>query len=429
MTTASRASADDSALPTHVTGHASFPGSLALPDAETLPEAVPPARPEPVPAVMRSAVLAEAGRVRPYAESRPLALDTLPVPSPRAGEVLVKIERASLCHSDLSVIDGSRVRPLPMAIGHEASGTVVTCGDGVDDVQVGDRVVLVFVPRCGGCRSCRSGRPALCHRGAAANATGDLLHGPALLRSATGDRINHHLGVSAFSEYAVVARESVVVVAADVPFDVAAMFGCAALTGIGAVLNTGQLTEGQSVIIFGLGAVGLMAVMAAAQVPGTTVIAIDPLAEKRALALACGAHLVGAPDEAAALVAAHTGDALGGETGVDLAVEAVGSARVMEAALPLLTRGGALVSVGLPHPDQTITVAAVQFAGTGIRLLGCYMGDSVPERDIPRYLALWRAGLLPVELLHTDTRPLADINEGLDALADGRVVRRLFVTA
>jgi len=378
---------------------------------------------------MVSAVLTEAGRSRPYRLSVPLSLETLAVPLPRAGEVLVRIERASLCHSDLSVIDGSRIRPLPMAIGHEASGTVIDCGDGVDDVQAGDRVVLVFVPSCGACRACRSGRPALCHRGAAANASGDLLTGPALLRSEEGERINHHLGVSAFSEYAVVARESVVVVDADVPFDVAAMFGCAALTGIGAVLNTGQLAEGQSVIVFGLGAVGLMAVMAAAQVPGTTVIAIDPLPEKRALALSCGAHVAGTPDEAAGLVAAHTGDGQGGETGVDLAVEAVGSARVLEACLPLLTRGGALVSVGLPHPDQTITVPAVQFAGTGIRLLGSYMGDSVPERDIPRYLALWRTGKLPVELLHTDTRPLAEINEGLDALADGRVVRRLFVTA
>ncbi|MFC5928530.1 alcohol dehydrogenase [Cryobacterium melibiosiphilum] len=378
---------------------------------------------------MQSAVLAEAGRPRPYAASVPLSLRTLAVPSPRAGEVLVRIQRASLCHSDLSVIDGSRVRPLPMAIGHEASGTVAACGDGVTDVHPGDRVVLVFVPGCANCRACRSGRPALCHRGAAANTTGDLLHGPALLRSATGERINHHLGVSAFSEYAVVARESVVVIDADVPLDVAAMFGCAALTGIGAVLNTGQLTENQSVIVFGLGAVGLMAVMAAAQVPGATVIAIDPLPEKRALALACGAQFTGAPGDAAALVVAHTGDGRGGESGVDLAVEAVGSARVLEACLPLLTRGGALVSVGLPHPEQTITVMALQFAGTGIRLLGSYMGDSVPERDIPRYLALWRAGRLPVELLHTDTRPLAEINEGLDALAEGRVVRRLFVTA
>lgn len=369
---------------------------------------------------MLSAVLHESGADRPYAASTPLALENLPVPAPRRGEVLVKIERSSLCHSDLSVINGSRQRPLPMALGHEAAGIVVQPGEGVQDLPEGTRVVLVFVPACGSCRSCRSGRPALCSRGAEANAEGRLLHGEPLLRSASGTRINHHLGVSAFSEYAVVARESLVRIEDDVPWDVAAMFGCAALTGIGAVLNTAQLRAGQSIVVFGLGAVGLMAVMAAAQVSETTVLAIDPLPAKRELALKCGAHYVGSPAEAAALTAAHT------ESGVDVAVEAVGNAAVMEACLPLLDRGGALVSVGLPHPDQELSVPALQFAGKGLRLLGSYMGDCVPVRDIPAYLDLWRNGRLPVELLHTDTRPLLEINEGLDALAEGRVVRRLF---
>lgn len=289
------------------------------------------------------------------------------------------------------------------------------------DLSVGQRVVTVFVPICGSCRSCLAGRPALCHRGAESNGSGDLLHGPALLRTAAGERVNHHLGVSAFAEYAVVARESVVPVDDDVPAEVAALFGCAALTGMGAVFNTGDLQPGQSVIVFGMGAVGLAAVMAAALVPDTTVIAIDPLESKQELALRCGANYAGEPASAAALVAEHCGD------GVDLAVEAVGSARVMESCLGLLTRGGALVSVGLPHPDQQLTVKALQFAGAGKRLLGSYLGDSVPERDVPRYLALWREGRLPIELLHTDTKPLSEINESLDALAAGTVVRRLFV--
>ncbi len=370
-------------------------------------------------ATMRTAVLHTPGSSRPYASSAPLGIERVPVPAPREGELLVRIERASLCHSDLSVIDGSRIRPLPMALGHEATGVVEAVGGGVSDVGAGDHVVLVFVPACGQCAACSGGRPALCHRGADANTSGDLLHGPAVLRSAEGTRINHHLGVSAFSEYAVVARESVVVIDDDVPFEVAAMFGCAALTGIGAVLNTAQVLEGQSVMVFGLGAVGLMAVMAAAQVPGTTVIAIDPLAAKQDLGLRCGAHLAGSPAEAAGLAAGLDG-------GVDVVIEAVGSARVMEAGLELLSRGGAMVSVGLPHPDQTLTVQALQFAGMGKRLLGSYMGDAVPSRDIPAYLDMWRRGVLPVELLHSDTRPLTDINESLDALAEGRVVRRIF---
>jgi alcohol dehydrogenase len=370
--------------------------------------------------MMRAAVLRTAELPAPYAGSTPLSLETVPVPEPRAGEVLVRIARASLCHSDLSVINGSRIRPLPMALGHEAAGVVERVGDAVEGVRVGDHVVLVFVPACGSCRACSAGRPALCYRGAESNGSGDLLHGPAVLGTTGGERINHHLGVSAFADYAVVARESVVVIDDDVPFDIAALFGCAALTGIGAVLNTAAVQEGQSVVVFGLGAVGLMAVMAAAQVPGTTVIAVDPLPSKQELGRRCGAQHAGAPEDAAALVRDAT------DGGADVVIEAVGSTRVMEAGLQLLARGGALVSVGLPHPDQQLTTQALQFAGLGRRLLGSYMGDAVPERDIPAYLDLWRQGRLPVDLLHTDTRPLADLNESLDALAEGRVVRRLF---
>lgn len=355
-----------------------------------------------------------------YAESRPLQVQELEQPRPRAGELGVAITYSSLCHSDLSVVDGSRIRPLPMALGHEAVGRVVEVGDGVSDVSVGDHVVLVFVPSCGQCRACLSGRPALCHRAAEVNGSGDLLHGPALLRTPSGERINHHLGVSAFADYAVVARESVVVIDDDVPDTVSAMFGCAVLTGMGSVFNTAGVTPGQSVAVFGLGAVGLSAVMAARLAGATDVIAIDPNEGKHQLALDAGATAVGTPGDAERLIAEAAGD------GVDVAIEAVGSAGVIASCLARVTRGGAVVSVGLPHPSAELTVPALQFAGAGKRLLGSYMGDAVPGRDIPKYLAYWREGRLPVELLHTDTRPLSEINEGLDALASGQVVRRLF---
>ena len=370
---------------------------------------------------MRAAVLyATVPSGTSYTEARPLVVQELDRPAPRAGEVGVAVTYSSLCHSDLSVVDGSRVRPLPMALGHEAVGRVEAVGEGVTDVSVGDPVVLVFVPSCGACRACKAGRPALCHRAAEVNGSGDLLHGEALLRTPSGERINHHLGVSAFADYAVVARESVVVIPDDVPDTVAAMFGCAVLTGMGAVLNTAAVDAGQSVAVFGLGAVGLSAVMAAALSGAAAVIAIDPNAGKHQLALDCGATAVGTPEEAARLIAQATGD------GVDTAVEAVGSARVIASCLEYVTRGGAVVSVGLPHPSAELTVPALQFAGAGKRLLGSYMGDAVPERDIPLYLGYWREGRLPVELLHTDTKQLDDINEGLDALAAGQVVRRLF---
>lgn len=367
-------------------------------------------------AVLRSTVPAGTD----YVTAWPLVIEELEQPQPRAGELGVRIVYSSLCHSDLSVVDGSRIRPLPMALGHEAVGRVVSVGEGVTDVSVGNHVVLVFVPSCGTCRACAAGRPALCHRAAAVNNSGDLLHGEALLRTADGERINHHLGVSAFADFAVVARESAVVIDDDVPDTVAAMFGCAVLTGAGAVRNTAAVRPGQSVVIFGLGAVGLSAVMAARLAEASAVIAIDPIPAKHRLALDCGASAVGSPEDAARLVA----DAA--EDGVDVAIEAVGSAGVIASCLERVTRGGAVVCVGLPHPSAQLTVPALQFAGAGKRLLGSYMGDAVPSRDIPLYLRYWREGRLPVELLHTDTRPLAEINEGLDDLAAGRVVRRLF---
>lgn len=357
---------------------------------------------------------------RTYSDAGPLLVQELDQPEPRAGELGVAITYSSLCHSDLSVVDGSRVRPLPMALGHEAVGRVVSVGEGVSDVSVGDHVVLVFVPSCGKCRACLSGRPALCHRAAEVNGSGDLLHGPALLRTPAGERINHHLGVSAFADFAVVARESVVVIDDDVPDTVAAMFGCAVLTGMGAVLNTAGVSPGQSVAVFGLGAVGLSAVMAARLAGAASVIAIDPNQGKHRLARDAGATSVGTPEDAARLIEEASGD------GVDVAIEAVGSAGVIASCLEQVTRGGAVVSVGLPHPSAQLTVPALQFAGAGKRLLGSYMGDAVPSRDIPKYLGFWREGRLPVELLHTDTRPLSEINEGLDALASGQVVRRLF---
>lgn len=369
---------------------------------------------------MHVSILRKAGGPRPYAQSRPVSLEEVDPQRPRAGELLVDIIYASLCHSDLSVVDGSRVRPLPMALGHEAVARVKQVGDAVTGVRPGERVVLVFVPSCRQCRSCLRGAPALCERAAAVNGSGDLLHGPRVLRSAAGEAVHHHLGVSAFADSAVVAAESAVVIPDDLPDEVAALFGCAVLTGMGAVLHTGAARAGDSVAVYGLGAVGLAAVMAARVAGASVVLAVDPNEGKHASALAAGATHVAVPQDAAELIARLT------EGGMDLAVEAAGAAAVIEACLSSVGRGGAVVSVGLPRPEATFTSNALQFAGSGKRLLGSYMGDADPVRDIPRYVDLWREGRLPLEVLHTDTRPLAELNEGLDALADGLVIRRLF---
>jgi len=366
-----------------------------------------------------AAVLRAVSDRRPYTESKPLSVEPVELAPPRAGELLVRMEAAGVCHSDLSVVDGSRIRPLPMALGHEAAGVVEGVGEGVRDVRAGDSVVMAFVPSCGACPECATGRPALCIPGAAANGAGHLLHGAPLLKDAGGAALFHHLGISGFARHAVVARESAVVVPKDVPHETAALFGCAVLTGTGAVLNTANVRPGQSVAVFGLGGVGLAAVMGARVANAAQIIAVDPVESKRALALELGATGAIKPDDAPAAIRELTGG------GVDFAFEAAGVPAVLEAAFKSLRRGGTAVAMGLPHPAKTVTLTALSFAGEGKSLAGSYMGSSAPQRDIPRYLALWRAGRLPVEKLHSGSLPLSKINEAFERLASGEAVRQI----
>src|SRR3546814_81187 len=221
-----------------------------------------------------AAVLNDMGRPRPYADSRPLEVTEIDLTGPGEGEVLVEVRAAGLCHSDLSVIDGSRPRPMPMALGHEAAGVVVECGKGVDDLKPGVPVVLVFVPSCGHCIPCAEGRPALCEPGAKANGVGTLLSGQRRLER-SGQTIHHHLGVSAFAQYAVVSRRSLVPVDPDIDIADAALFGCAVLTGLGAVVNTARVKPGTSVAVIGLGGVGLNALMGGMLAGARDIIAVD----------------------------------------------------------------------------------------------------------------------------------------------------------
>ncbi|MGW1191109.1 zinc-binding dehydrogenase [Streptomyces sp. NPDC002559] len=371
----------------------------------------------------RAVVLRGVSTDRPYSETRPVEVEELELGAPREGEVLVRVAAASLCHSDLSVVNGDRVRPLPMALGHEAVGIVEDIGPGVGRVSPGDHVALVFVPSCGFCADCAAGRPALCARAASANGSGALLHGPSLLTDASGETVHHQLGVSAFAEHAVLAQESVVPIPKDVPFAVASLFGCAVLTGAGAVINTAALRPGQSAVVYGLGGVGLSAVLGARAAGAYPVVAVDPVPEKRELALRLGATHAFAPDDTVRRIRELTSG------GAEVAVEAVGSPKVMAECLTAVARGGKVVSVGLPAPDRVLEVPALAFAGEGKSLLGSYMGDAVPRRDIPRFLDLWRAGLMPVELMHTGTLPLADINTAMEELASGRAIRQVIDTS
>jgi Zn-dependent alcohol dehydrogenase len=367
-----------------------------------------------------AAVLRAVTEQRPYSLSRPMTIEDVELGAPRTGELLVRMEAAGVCHSDLSVVDGSRIRPLPMALGHEATGVVEEVGEGVRDVKPGDHVVLAFVPSCGHCPECATGRPALCVPGAAANGAGHLLHGGPLLKDVRGEPLFHLLGISGFARHAVVARESAVVIPKEVPFETAALFGCAVLTGTGAVLNTANVRPGQSVAVFGLGGVGLAAVMGARVANASQIVAVDPVDAKRKVALELGATHALSPEEAAGIK-----DLTGG--GVEFAFEAAGVPAVLEAAFKSLKRGGTCVAMGLPHPARTVTLTALSFAGEGKTLMGSYMGSAAPQRDIPRYLALWKAGRLPVEKLHTGSLPLSQINEAFERLASGEAIRQVLL--
>lgn len=366
-----------------------------------------------------SVLLHGSGLPRPYAESRPFEVVELDLEAPRAGELLVRVEASGVCHSDLSVVDGSRPRPLPMALGHEAAGIVEEVGAGVHDVTVGDRVVLVFVPSCGSCPECSSGSPALCRKGAASNAAGELLRGGHRL-SYRGTPVHHHLGVSAFSSHVVVDRGSAVVVPPSVPGQTAALFGCALLTGTGAVESTVQVRPGDGVVVVGLGGVGLSAVMGAALAGADPLVAIDVVASKRQLALELGATHALAPGSVA-----EVRELTGG--GARYVVEAVGHEEAMADAFAMTARGGSTVLVGLPHPSRMLSVPAVQVVAEARQVVGSYMGSAAPQRDVPRLVRLWQDGRLPVERLTSAVLGLHDAARAFDDLADGRAVRQLLL--
>jgi alcohol dehydrogenase len=375
---------------------------------------------------IKAAVLNAMDASSPYAASQPLTLETLELDPPGPGEVLVRIKAAGLCHSDLSVINGNRPRPMPMALGHEAAGIVEEIGPvegaiGGSDLQPGDHVVFVFVPSCGHCEPCTVGRPALCEPGAAANAAGTLLSGARRLHRSDGTPVNHHLGVSAFADYATVSRRSRVKVDSDLPLDEAALFGCAVLTGVGAVFNTAKVPAGSSVAVIGLGGVGLSSLLGAVAAGARRIVAMDLSDEKLAFARDLGAtdtFNARNPDAVAEVKAATGG-------GVEYAFELAGSTRALDSAFQVTRRGGTTVTAGLPPPTATLPLTPVTLVAEERTLMGSYIGTAVPGRDIPRYIELYRRGRLPVDRLMSGTLKQDELNEGFDRLHEGEVIRQV----
>lgn len=361
------------------------------------------------------AVLEEIGRPTPYASSTPISISRLDLDEPQDGEVLVRITAAGICHSDLSVLNGARPRPVPMLLGHESTGIVEKLGPGVDDLQVGQHVTLAFLPRCGKCSGCRTDGKLPCIPGTEANTAGTLMGGGIRLHR-DGRQVFHHLGVSGFADHAVVNRKSVVPVPDDLPREIAAVLGCAVLTGGGAVINAGRPQPGDDIAVVGLGGVGMSAILTAAAQQTGEVIAIDANPAKLGEARNFGATRAFTPEEALAK---------GIKTPV--VVEAAGHPRAFESAVRLTAPGGTTVTVGLPHPDARSEISPAALTGEARTIIGCYLGSAVPSRDIPKYAQMWTDGKLHVEKLITSRIRLDQINEAMDTLAAGDAIRQVIL--
>mgnify|MGYP000087671839 CR=1 FL=1 len=370
----------------------------------------------------RAAILHKMYLERPYTSSKPLKIIDVELDAPGFNEVIVKIKAAGLCHSDLSVINGNRPRPLPMALGHEAAGKVIELGDGVKNLKIGDHVVFAFLPSCGKCSYCYTGHAALCEPGAAANRKGTLLGGHKRIHK-NKEYIYHHLGVSGFAEHAVASVDSLVKIDTKISFDIAALFGCAVLTGVGAVVNTAQLKFGDSILIVGLGGVGLSAVLGAKAAGASTIIAADLNPEKRKAALKLGAHhtIDSSKENALEEVMKLTNG------GVDVSVEFAGAISALEFAFQATKRGGTTVTAALPNPDARLQLSPVTLVGQEKTLKGSYLGSCVPSRDIPAYIKLYKSGRLEVDKLISHTLHLEDINEGFERLASGNALRQIIL--
>ncbi len=362
-----------------------------------------------------AALIRESGAPLPYARSRPLEIVEIDLAPPRAGEVLVKIESAGICHSDLSVVNGTRQRPLPLVGGHESAGVVVELGAAVKNLKVGDHVTSIFLPSCGTCSECLWGTPAFCSIGAASNARGEMIGGGSRI-SFNNAPVNHYNGVSCYSQYAVLDERSLIKLPDDIPFDIAALFGCALLTGIGAVRNSAHTKEGQSLGVWGLGGVGLSALIGAVISKASPIFAIDPVASKRELALSLGADFALDPRE-------NLRDQL--PAGVGVAIECAGRADTLKSAYEATSRGGITVTVGLPPASEMFSISALSLVSDVKTIRGSYLGSANPRVDIPEFVDFWRAGKLPVEKLLTSVSPMSQVNETMDALQSAQVVRQV----
>lgn len=367
---------------------------------------------------MRAAVLEAAGTPL-------IVVDDVELAAPRAGEVQVRVHACGVCHSDLSIVDGSLPGLTPVVLGHEAAGVVEEVGPGVTDLAPGDQVVLTPSPPCGRCYWCVRGEWSVCVNSLGLM-TSTLPDGSTPLRR--GDvPVFRGLGVAAFAEHVITPSTGAVKVPDDVDLEVACVLGCAVQTGVGAVLNTAKVPEGATVLVLGLGGVGLSVVQGAALAGASRIVVSDPVGERREAAAAFGATDLLDPTESDVVAAVQD---LTAGIGVDYAFDAVGRSTLVNAGIDATRMGGTVVMVGMPALDDQLTLtSATIFAATEKKLVGCLLGSVNSLREIPRLVDLWRAGRLDLEALVTARRPLGEINEAFDDLRAARGIRTVLHVA
>ncbi len=329
-------------------------------------------------------------------------------------DVRVRIEQTGVCHSDLSLATGKLVQPMPAVLGHEACGVVIEKGSSVTDIDVGQRVILLWITPCGTCFHCSNGETYLCE-------TGSTRTTEPYAVTAQGESVYPGLTVGSFAEQTVLPRAAVVAVPDDIETSDAALLGCAVTTGVGAATNTTGVTEGSSVVVIGLGGVGLSVIQGARLSGSDTVIAVDRNPEKEKYALTAGAtHFLTADDETRKAVRALTGG-----RGADFAFDCVGSSRTIRDMWSMTRRGGAATVVGIGGKDDRVDFSALELFYFARTLRGCVAGSTDAEQDLPRYFDWVRSGRLKLRELVTGRGGLIDVAEALAELADGHGVRTL----
>ena len=354
--------------------------------------------------------------------NKPVVVEEISVDSPKRGEVMIKIGACGVCHSDLSATNGTIALPPPLVLGHEAAGTVVEVGEGVTSVAAGDHVIPSFIYMCGSCRFCSSGRPVLCVDQGKALLT--PREGTPRTRDSAGKPLNIFSGCGVMAEYATISIENVVKIDPKVPFEHAALVGCAVTTGVGAVFNTAKVEAGASVAVFGCGGVGLNAVQGAAIAGAGMVIAIDTMQSKLEFAKKLGAThtLLATKDED---IAKALKKLTGG--GPDYAFECVGSGPLAETAYKAIRRGGKAVIVGVARPSESTSFRPMSMVFEEKTLQGSLFGSCVPRIDFPRLLGLYQGGKLKLEELITKRYSIDEAPQAFKDLEDGRNARGVIV--